>query len=339
MLTLDSTRQHFLLDRMHTDQASRLREGDLFNAEGSLLQQALQEGEPLHVPHLAKTAQDRPAAEFAATLQQDGLGSALFFPLSNNKQWSAVIAFAAKDEAAYSEEHLELLHNIAAQVSHSFEKTVVTENLIVSAVSGLAKLAENRDPETGDHLVRMTRYSVLIAEALRANADYTDQVSAEFLHDIDRFAAMHDIGKVGIEDSVLLKPGRLDEEQRRIMERHPAIGGQVLRRCEDQMNSVGHSIFQVGIEIAECHHEKFDGSGYPNGLQGQDIPLAARIVAAADVFDALTSKRPYKEAWPVDKALSVMREESGKHFDPDIIQAMEQCLPDILQIYERLKHV
>lgn len=339
LLTRDSSGQHFLLDRMHTALPTQLREGDLFTAEGSLLTQALGTNKPLNISDLARLTRESPATEFAAALQRDGLQSALFFPLSNEKQWSAVIAFASCSANAYSEEHLELLHNIAAQVSHSFEKTVVTENLIVSAVSGLAKLAENRDPETGDHLVRMTRYSVLIAEALRSDPTYADQISAEFIRDLDRFAAMHDIGKVGIEDNVLLKPGRLDPEERRIMERHPSIGGEVLRRCEEQMNSVGHSIFQVGIEIAECHHEKYDGSGYPQGMQGTAIPLSARIVAAADVFDALTSKRPYKEAWPVDKALSVMREDSGKHFDPDIIAAMEKCLPDMLQVYERLKHV
>jgi response regulator RpfG family c-di-GMP phosphodiesterase len=123
------------------------------------------------------------------------------------------------------------------------------------------------------------------------------------------------------------------------MERHPTIGGEVLRRCEAQMETLGHSMFQTGIEIAECHHEKFDGSGYPAGLKGQDIPLSARIVAAADVFDALTSKRPYKDAWPVEKALSVMQEDAGKHFDPDVIAAMQRSLPRMMEIYDRLKHV
>ena len=98
-------------------------------------------------------------------------------------------------------------------------------------------------------------------------------------------------------------------------------------------------MFTVGIEIAECHHEKFDGSGYPNGLAGQEIPLSARIVAAADVFDALTSKRPYKEAWPIEKAMKVLREDAGGHFDPLVIDAAEASLPRMLEVYERLKHV
>jgi HD-GYP domain-containing protein (c-di-GMP phosphodiesterase class II) len=150
---------------------------------------------------------------------------------------------------------------------------------------------------------------------------------------------MHDIGKVGIEDSILLKPGRLDDEERRQMERHPTIGGEVLRRCEMQVNAVGYSVFRTGIEIAECHHEKFDGTGYPGGLQGEAIPLSARIVAAADVFDALTSRRPYKEAWPVEKAIAFFAEQSGHHFDPVVVAAMQRALPRILEVYEQLKHV
>lgn len=150
---------------------------------------------------------------------------------------------------------------------------------------------------------------------------------------------MHDIGKVGIKDDILLKPGKLTGEERREMEEHPTIGGQVLRRCESQMNAHGHSVFNVGIEIAECHHEKFDGNGYPNQLSGRDIPLSARIVAAADVFDALTSKRPYKEAWSIDAAMEIVRKESGSHFDPVVVNAVEQALPRILEVYGRLKHV
>lgn len=136
-----------------------------------------------------------------------------------------------------------------------------------------------------------------------------------------------------------LKPGRLDAAERQEMERHPTIGGEALRRCEAQMNLLGHSIFQVGIEIAECHHEKFDGTGYPAGLAGEDIPLVARIVAVADVFDALTSKRPYKDAWPVDKALTILDESAGTQFDPAIVAAFHRALPQVLEIYEKHRHV
>ena len=150
---------------------------------------------------------------------------------------------------------------------------------------------------------------------------------------------MHDIGKVGIEDSILLKPGKLSAEERAEMEKHPLIGARVLQHCEQQMNAVGRSVFKIGIEITASHHEKYDGSGYPAKLKSTEIPLSARIVAAADVFDALTSKRPYKEAWTIEKALSVMKEDAGKHFDPLVIEALEAAMPKVMDVYNEHKHV
>jgi response regulator RpfG family c-di-GMP phosphodiesterase len=224
-------------------------------------------------------------------------------------------------------------------VGHSFEKIIGMESLVISTVKGLAKLAESRDPETGDHLFRMSHYSAIITEQLALSDKYRGLITPVYVRNVLQFAPMHNIGKVGISDSILLKPGNLDAQEMQTMQKHPVIGGEVLRRCEQQMNVVGRIVFQVGIEIAEGHHEKFDGSGYPNQLRGEEIALPARIVAVADVFDALTSKRPYKEAWPVARALEVIRSEAGRHFDPEVIAAFEQALPRILEIYEEHKHI
>jgi HD-GYP domain-containing protein (c-di-GMP phosphodiesterase class II) len=339
MLSLDVTGKQFVLERRYAEGETPVGEGECFNAEGSLLAKALQESKPLYIDDLEKMAAENPQAQFASRLSKAGYRSFLLFPLGGDGPWSALLAFAAKERGAYNRDHLELLGNIAAQVSRSFEKTVVTENLVISAITGLAKLAESRDPETGDHLLRMARYSAIITEELGREGPYAGQISNETVRDILSFAPMHDIGKVGIEDRILLKPGRLDEAERSDMERHPLIGAEVLRRCESQMNAVGHSVFRTGIEIAESHHEKYDGSGYPYGLKGEAIPLCARIVAVADVFDALTSKRPYKEAWPVERTLSVMQEESGRHFDPQVVAALQRTLPRIMAVYEQHKHV
>ncbi len=339
MLSLDASAEQFVLERQYTAGDSALDEGEGFAAPGSLLAQALDGAKPLHIDDLEKVAAENPQAPFAARLCREGYRSALFYPLGGGGQWSALLAFAAKECGAYNRDHLELLGNIAAQVSRSFEKTVVTENLVISAITGLASLAESRDPETGDHLLRMARYSAIVAEELGRDGPYAELISSDTVRDILRFAPMHDIGKVGIEDRILLKPGRLDEDERREMEQHPQIGAEVLRRCELQMNAVGHTVFRYGIEIAESHHEKYDGSGYPHGLKGEAIPLSARIVAAADVFDALTSKRPYKEAWPVEHALAVMQEEAGAHFDPLVVGALHQSLPRIMVVYDKHKHV
>ncbi|HHI93484.1 MAG TPA: HD domain-containing protein [Gammaproteobacteria bacterium] len=344
MLSVLPDKRSVSLERMHTvavahPQAGLLREGKMFADPAADFDVLLRAARPLPIPHLDEYAQQHPEAEFAMQLQQEGFGAAVYLPLSSTPDGGMMLVFATRQPCAYTEEHLEWLTNIAGQVAHSVERTVVMEDLVISAVSGLAKLAESRDPETGDHLVRMSLYSVIIAEQLAGDSEYGAQLNSNTIRDIFRFAPMHDIGKVGIKDEILLKPGRLTAGERAEMEKHPGIGGQVLRRSEAQMNAHGHSIFTVGIEIAECHHEKFDGSGYPNGLAGQDIPLSARIVAVADVFDALTSKRPYKEAWSIEKAMAVLREDAGGHFDPLVIAAAERSLPRMLDVYERLKHV
>ena len=275
------------------------------------------------------------------SLAHIGLQSAVYLPLQSESKPDTANAFLvfASAKATYQPEHIEFLSNIAAMISHVFEKTVVMENLVIAAVKGLAKLAESRDTETGDHLTRMALYSTIIAEQLGQDSAYSKQVTPAYVRAVFNFAPMHDIGKVGIADSILLKPGKLDAAERAEMERHPTIGAEVLQLAEAQVQAHGRSMFKIGIEIAAAHHEKFDGSGYPAGLQGQAIPLSARIVAAADVFDALTSKRPYKEAWSVDAALNFMRDNAGKHFDPEIIYALVSAMPSILAVYNRLKHV
>lgn len=326
----------FTLERYCSSYPSAIKEGASFGSRRGALAAASELTSPaaISLDQAHQSTQDT----LDHALSKDGMHAAVCLPLLTGGDARAVMIFASSSKK-YGTEHIEFLANIAAMMSHILEKTVVMENLVAAAVQGLAKLAESRDPETGDHLVRMALYSALITEEVGREGAYTQAVTPAYVRDIFHFSPMHDIGKVGVRDDVLLKPGRLDAEERKEMERHAIIGGDVLRRAEAQVQTLGHSMFQVGIEIAECHHEKFDGSGYPAGRKGHDIPLSARIVAVADVFDALTSKRPYKDAWPIEKALSVMMEESGKHFDPEVISAMQRALPRMMEIYERHKHI
>jgi len=322
------------LERFFSGRSSSIRQGSHFSVAQGALATILAQSSPLALELSSPVPMTLEQA-----LAEDGMCAALFLPLSIGGKNTAMMVFGSATRQ-YEREHVEFLNNIAATVSHVLEKTVVMENLVAAAVQGLAKLAESRDPETGDHLVRMALYSAIIAEELgRDGGIYASTISPAYVREVFHFAPMHDIGKVGVPDHVLLKPARLDADERKEMERHPVIGGEVLRRCELQIQALGHSMFQVGIEIAECHHEKFDGTGYPAGLMGENIPLSARIVAAADVFDALTSKRPYKEAWTVDQALEAMQKDAGKHFDPVIIDAMSRALPRMMEIYNKLKHV
>lgn len=268
-----------------------------------------------------------------------GLASVLVVPVQETQHEAAALVFASREADALPEPTRALLRAVALPVRGQLDRTLSTEALVVAAVEGLAKLAESRDPETGDHLVRMSAYSAMIGAELGSDPAYAGVIDARFVDDLRRFAPMHDIGKVGVEDRILRKPGRLTDDEAAEMARHPAIGAEVLRRCEAQMLARGRSLFRVGIEIAEGHHERWDGTGYPNGLAGEAIPLAARIVAVADVFDALTSKRPYKEAWSVDRALETIDASSGQRFDPAVVAALRRRLPEILAFYERHKHV
>jgi response regulator RpfG family c-di-GMP phosphodiesterase/HAMP domain-containing protein len=327
------------LDRSFTSHDINISEQEVFQYPDSVFEQTIYRATPVSTcVDTTKQVISKDDA-FIQLLHENNMHSVVYLPLLENALDTAVLVFAAKQPNSYTDEHMEFLGNIASQVAHSFNKTIGMESLVISTVEGLAKLAESRDPETGDHLFRMSRYSALLARQLGETEPFRHLIDSSYVRDILQFAPMHDIGKVGINDSILLKPGRLDEIERQHMEQHPVIGAAVLRRCEQQMNAVGHSVFRVGIEIAEGHHEKYDGSGYPNGLNGEAIPLSARIVAVADVFDALTSKRPYKEAWPVDKALDLLNEQAGKHFDHRVIEALHAALPEIMQIYQQYKHV
>jgi response regulator RpfG family c-di-GMP phosphodiesterase len=192
-----------------------------------------------------------------------------------------------------------------------------------ATVFALARLAERRDNETGQHLVRVSEYSRLIAEGLRAAGVYLDELTDGFIDDIVRSAPLHDIGKVGIPDQILLKPGKLTAAEWEIMRRHTTIGGDTLRAVIERTPRPG--FLRVAHDIALFHHEKWNGTGYPHGLRGRDIPLCARIVALADVYDALTTRRPYKDPWTDEEAMELILLERGQHFDPAVVEAFAAC--------------
>ena len=181
----------------------------------------------------------------------------------------------------------------------------------------LGRAAEFRDNETGNHVIRMSYYARLIAQAIGLGPEATELLF--------NTASMHDIGKIGIPDAVLLKPGPLSKAEWAVMRQHPEIGAEIIGEHDDEL-------LQTARTIALTHHERFDGSGYPRGLIGEDIPLFGRIVAIADVFDALMTARPYKPAMPIDETLQVMGRNTGLHFDPALMEVLPSVLPDMLRI-------
>jgi response regulator RpfG family c-di-GMP phosphodiesterase len=201
-------------------------------------------------------------------------------------------------------------------------------------ITALAKLSEYRDPETGAHLLRLKTYCELICRYLNKTEKYRDIVSPEFTLDLVRSSPLHDIGKVGIPDAILKKPGRLTPDEFEIMKTHARIGGDTLRTVYEKYPS--QSFIRCGMEVAYGHHEKWNGTGYPHGLQGESIPLVARILALADVYDALTTKRVYKPPFSREQAKAIITEGSGLHFDPDIAAAFLKNEAEFHQIAEQL---
>ncbi|SAI65674.1 metal-dependent phosphohydrolase [Bordetella ansorpii] len=187
-------------------------------------------------------------------------------------------------------------------------------------IQRLGAAAEYKDNETGLHVIRMSHYAKVLALA----AGYSQTAAEEVLH----ASPMHDIGKIGIPDAILKKPGKLTDEEWAVMRRHPIIGGKIIGDHRS-------GLLRMARIIAEGHHEKWDGTGYPRGLKGEQIPHVARIVALVDVFDALTSERPYKSAWPVDEAVDYIVQASGTHFDPELVPLFVECLPELLAIRDQ----
>ena len=187
-------------------------------------------------------------------------------------------------------------------------------------VQRLGRAAEYKDNETGMHVIRMSHFSQLLALAAGCSPAWAE--------DLLNAAPMHDVGKIGIPDAVLRKPGPLDADEWATMRRHPEIGAEIIGEHPS-------GVLQLAREIALAHHEKWDGSGYPRGLAGEAIPLSARIVAIADVFDALTTRRPYKEPWPVQEAMNHIAAQAGKHFDPALVALFAPLLPQLLEVRAR----
>lgn len=185
----------------------------------------------------------------------------------------------------------------------------------------MSLLAELRDDNTGKHIVRTSLYCRVIATALHKDKTYSKYISQKYIEDMERSAPLHDIGKVGIPDSILNKPGKLTDQEFEIVKKHPQLGADVL---ENAVNSLDfQSFFEIGYQIVLHHHENWDGTGYPSGLKGSAIPLSARIMTLADVYDALRTERPYKDAFTHEKAMKIIIGDAGKKFDPHLVEVLE----------------
>jgi response regulator RpfG family c-di-GMP phosphodiesterase len=219
------------------------------------------------------------------------------------------------EELQETVEELKSLNEKLTSTTSMLRKTQTT------AMKSLAKLAEYRDMETGNHLHRICEFNRLITDQVHERQPYSFHIAEEYVQDIYLSGMLHDIGKVGVPDQILLKHGSLSGDEWDVMKKHTLWGWDLLREADLELGE--QSFLTLASRIALSHHERFDGNGYPKKLKGEDIPLSARISAISDVYDALTSKRPYKEAWPHERAVEEIVRQRGDQFDPALVDIFE----------------
>ncbi len=264
------------------------------------------------------------------------LRSELVIPIRTRRGPVGVFEFGSRTLGAFAREDVRLCCTLVDQMAIALENIRLFAELASTrdaVILGMARLAESRDGQMGGHLERICAFARLMAQRLAREEAYAGFIEEEYVETIARSAALHDIGKVGVPDSVLLKPGRLTPGEYEIMKTHAAIGGTTL----EEMIAAHGSFFmlKMGSDIAWAHHERWDGSGYPRGLSGEGIPLSARIVAVCDVYDALTSQRIYKAAIEHDRARAIVAAGAGSHFDPALVRVFGDLADEIETISRR----
>jgi len=270
-------------------------------------------------------------SEHSRKIRQLGMRSSYTLPIFEQKLLRGFIFFDSRQKNYFQESivsQVALFAHLLAQLVLSHQATLRT---LIAALRISIGMLHHKDPETGNHLERMARFAQLIAEELvrRGQAELDD----EELDNIYRFAPLHDIGKVGIPDRILLKPGRLDEQEWSVMKTHSDIGRSIIDQLIEEFGFAGLPHIEILRQITELHHEKLDGSGYPHGLSGEQVPLVARIVGVSDIFDALTSKRPYKPAWSNQEAFRELEQMSQQNrADSNCVAALKNRLDEVMAI-------
>jgi len=247
-----------------------------------------------------------------------GYQSSYTLPMIFNDHFFGFVFFNSFEKGVFTEHVMVELDMVSHMITLLIYNERANIRTLLATVKSALNMTHSRDPETASHLERMSRYTRLIAKVLADKYNFDDQ----YIEHIYLFAPLHDIGKIQVPDRILLKPGKLTQEEFSVMQSHPANGRMLIDSLLENYGLNGVGYVEMLRNIANYHHEYVDGTGYPDGLVGGAIPIEARIVTVADVFDALTSKRPYKEAWTNEQAYKKLQEMAGKQFDPDCVEAL-----------------
>ncbi len=301
------------------------------------LTKVMRTGKPRIINDLEVYLDGHPDSRSTKLLVDEGMRSSLTFPIFINDKCIGFLFLNSFERHAFTEKDAKSLEILNEFLSLAYQKTSLAHDLVINATTGFTKLVEGKDNETGNHVVRVAYYSKIIAEELSKDPNFS--ISPKYVQEIFEQSTLHDIGKVGIPDKVLMKPAKLTQGEFEVIKTHTTIGHGILEGLDKNSNFYGKKFFEMGSKIARYHHEKWDGSGYPDGLKGDGIPLCGRIVAVADVFDALTSKRPYKEAFGYEESMGIIKKGSGGHFDPDVVDAFVKVSARIRRVYEEHRDI
>jgi len=333
LLTNDNESNNITTMLVESDRKIFLERGERYDIQSSSLQAVAKKKDVLIINNFREYLLKNPNSKKVKLLLKEGMNSSLVLPLIIDNDTGGFLIFSSDSPCFFKDDHINFLKSIVGQISLSIQRGQLLEKLenqtksleelvkkrshdLVktqkTTIFALSKLAEIRDPETGEHLERIRNYSLLIAQIMKYSGIELE-ISTSYLKDLYDSSILHDIGKVGIADTILLKCGPLTSDEFNIMKTHTTIGYNALKLASKDLGD--NSFLNMAMDVILFHHERWDGKGYPKGLKEREIPLAARIVAICDVYDALTSKRPYKEPFSHEKTLKIIKEESN-HFDP-----------------------
>jgi response regulator RpfG family c-di-GMP phosphodiesterase len=269
--------------------------------------------------------------EHSRRIASGGYQASYTVPIYDGEHFLGFVFFNADRRDSFTARVTAQLDLFVHIISLMVERNLQAVTALTGGMQLLRQISHFRNDETGSHLSRMAYYSELIARALADRLGHDD----DWVEHVRLFAPMHDIGKITTPDAILLKPGKLTDAEFKIMQQHPARGEAILRTLLQELDLAGLPYVDGLLHIARHHHERWDGSGYPDGLSGSAIPVEARIVAVADVFDALTTRRCYKDAWPLEQARAFLEDGAGTHFDPDCVRVFIDHIDQVVEIRER----
>jgi response regulator RpfG family c-di-GMP phosphodiesterase len=318
------------------DQETVLGPGFVQPFNETSLSEILRHQQPVIDNDIEQTLKNRPRSAALNMLKKEQIKSNLTIPIIMNKVVFGFIFLSSYKKGFFNHDDVEVGKKVADEVKTLLNRAYFTNVILTKMTSAFSEIVENKDNDTGDHILRMVKYSSILARAIKARNHQDYQISEKTILEVERYAAVHDIGKVGIPDALLKKEGKLSDQEWDTMKTHPQIGADVFKNLRVALNAFDSGLYQVAEDITRYHHERWDGLGYPHGLKEHDIPLVARIVSVADVFDALSSKRSYKRAFTFDESVKIIIDASNTQLDPFIVQVFLEEIEQIKKVYQDL---